>query len=285
MKQFEDRLGKYIIGSLFGDYTRVEVGTDLLPNTFYADVLLLPDKPLANNIPGAGLLTRLTQDARCLIEPFSGTVKPVRLEGTVTKLRLALQRAYDDHLGVFPPKGVLWIIVPYWPQNAIKQIFVEPGEEIEKGVLKWQCCARETVYIVNTSVISLREETLVFRLLGQKQYRKEALIKIFTEHLEPYVTLLNNFDLRFKKMTQSNHIQNIDPEELKNMIDLRDTRAEVLQEIGKKEGKKEGRKEGRKEGAKKRSKEIAQRMLKTNIPIEQIASLTMLSIEEIEALK
>ena len=70
MKQFEDRLGKYIIGTLFGDYTHVEIGTDLLPNTFYADILLIPDKPLPDDIPGVGFLTRLTQDARCLIEPF-----------------------------------------------------------------------------------------------------------------------------------------------------------------------------------------------------------------------
>lgn len=70
--QFEDRLSKYLFGALFGEQTLVEVGSDLLPDTIYADVLLIPEDPLPE-LPGAGLFTRLTQARRCLIEAYSSS--------------------------------------------------------------------------------------------------------------------------------------------------------------------------------------------------------------------
>jgi len=55
--------------------------------------------------------------------------------------------------------------------------------------------------------------------------------------------------------------------------------------IGIKEGKKEGRMEGKMEGKKEKQIEIAKKMLKNNIPLEDIIYLTELSKEEIEKLK
>jgi predicted transposase/invertase (TIGR01784 family) len=49
--------------------------------------------------------------------------------------------------------------------------------------------------------------------------------------------------------------------------------------------KKEGREEGHREGRQERDREIALKMLKENLPVEQVSNLTGLSIEEITSLK
>jgi len=46
-----------------------------------------------------------------------------------------------------------------------------------------------------------------------------------------------------------------------------------------------GQDKGRQEGEKKKAKEIILKMLKENLPIEQVSNLTGLSIEEIESLQ
>ncbi len=53
-------------------------------------------------------------------------------------------------------------------------------------------------------------------------------------------------------------------------------------EKGLKEGRKEGLKEGRKEGRKEGKEEVIKKMLKANMPIEQISELTEINREEIE---
>lgn len=64
------------------------------------------------------------------------------------------------------------------------------------------------------------------------------------------------------------------------IADQENTKAHLLRE-GKAQGKKEGIDEGRKEEA----KEIARKLLKLNMPIEQITEITELTKEEIEKLK
>ena len=280
MKQFEDRLGKFLIGTLFSEITRVEVGTDLLPNAFYADILLIPERPLPLEVPGAGLLTKWTGDARCLVEPFSGSISEVRLEGTLSKLRLALQRTHDDKLGLSYPKGVLWLLVPYWPKTGISRVFGVEGETLEPGLRRWTLGAREMVYMVNTHVIELREETVLFCLLGSGQ-RKAAVLKIFEEELEPYVSILNAFDEGFEQMARTQQDQNIDAVALDELRDIRDTRMEVLLDLGRKQGIQKGIQKGREEGR----EEIAAQMLRDGLALEQISRWTGLSEEALERLR
>ena len=56
-------------------------------------------------------------------------------------------------------------------------------------------------------------------------------------------------------------------------------------EKGRKEGKEEGRIEGKKEGKEEGRKEFALKLLAHNFPLDEIANLTDLSIEEIKKLK
>ncbi len=90
--------------------------------------------------------------------------------------------------------------------------------------------------MVHANEVELRDDTLLFRLLGEGRQRKEAVTKLFQDNIEPYVTLLNNFGIRFKKMSNTNTLQNIDPTELKNLANLSDTRQEVFMELGKEQG-------------------------------------------------
>jgi hypothetical protein len=286
IKQFEDRLSKYLVAGVFGEYALVEVGTDLLPDNFRADVLLIPKQPLPT-IQGVGLLTRLTGDARCLIEAFSGSVTEERLEANLAKLRLAIQRSYRDGLGLRYPKGVLWLIFNYWPETAMDAVFCEKGEVVEAGLRRWQGFRRETVYAINTAEIEVREETLLLCLLGKGRQRREAVIKIFAEHIEPYTTLLNTFDRSFF-MSQTQHPQQLTPEDLEDLRDLRDTREEVLRELGRKEGREIGLEEGREigleEGLEKGLEMAAQRLLQRGLSPQDVAEMLSLPLSRIQDL-
>ncbi len=292
MQQFEDRLSKFVVAALFEQHTHVEVGTDLLPDSFRADVLLIPQEPLPTTVPGAGLLSRLTGDARCLVESFSGQVHEVRLEANLSKLRLALQRAHQDKQGQPYPRGVLWLLFNYWPQKALEAVFSEPGEVIEPGLLCWHGLPRETIYVVNTSTLEFREDTLLFCLLGRGRQRQQAVLKIFEEHIEPYATLLNQFDDRFGKMARSQQLDQLDKDTLNDLQELKDTREEVLRSLGLEEGRgiglEEGREigleEGREEGERRRAMKIAKRLLASGMPPEQVASVTELSLKEVQLL-
>lgn len=273
MKQFEDRLSKYIAGTLFGGYAKIELGSELLPDSFRADVLLIPEKPLPVTIPGAGLLALLTQDAWCLLEAFSTQVQELSLQGTLCKLRLVLHKSYKEKPPSSPSKAVLWIIAPYWPTKALNSILGEHDDEIEPGLRRWRGFRGETVYVVNSSELALRNETLFFCLLGKGRHRREAVLKIFEQGLEPYATLLNNFDLRFQEMTK---LQTIDPEVREDLQDLHDTRMEVLLELGQEKGKELGEKAAQ--------EKIARRLLDKGMDAKEVASITELSLDEIQAL-
>ena len=279
LKQFEDRLSKYLVAGVFGEYALVEVGTDLLPDNFRADVLLIPYQPLPTTMQGVGLLTRLTGDARCLIEAFSGSVTEERLEANLSKLRLAIQRAYRDGLGLRYPKGVLWLIFNYWPETAIESVFCEQGEVVETGLRRWQGFRRETVYAINTAEIAVREETLLLCLLGKGRQRREAVIKIFADHIEPYATLLNTFDRSFF-MSQTQHPSQLTPEDLEDIRDLRDTREEVLRELGRKEGREIGLEEGLEKGL----EMAAQRLLRHGLSLQDVAEMLSLPLSRIQEL-
>lgn len=69
----------------------------------------------------------------------------------------------------------------------------------------------------------------------------------------------------------------IDPEELKNLIHLRDTREEILRELGEQEGLEKGEQKAR--------QEIAKKLLNIGDPPEKVASVTGLSLEELQKLQ
>jgi len=266
LQQFEDRLSKYLVSGLFAPWTDLEVGVELLPDPFRADILIIPQQPLPLDIPGAGLISRLTGDARCLVEAFSGTVHEELFEANLVKLRLALQRAHRDKKGQPYPHGVLWLIFNYWPQQAIRSIFADDGHELEPGLLRFPLLPRGTVYLVNTTKIAFREETLLFWLLGKGKQRKAAMATIFQQRIEPYMTLLNHFDRRLQQMTQS-QLQHLDPEQLQDLFELKDTRQEVLMELGHKQGELDAR------------KQVARKLLAKGLSIQEVADLTDLSVE------
>lgn len=271
MKQYEDRLSKFVTYGLFHDYAHVEVGSDLLPNAFYADSLIIPSKPLPESIPGAGLLARHTGQARCLFEPFGGQVHAERFEANLCKLRLALLRAHKDGMAEKErlPQGVLWVVMNYWPKSVLESVLVVPGEELEPGVVRWVLSARETVFVVNTQELEVRDDTFLFSLLGKGGQRREAMARIFEGQIEPYVDLLNDFDRSLRKMVDSGTIKRSDREILEDLMSFRDTREEVLRGLGEMDA----------------HKGVAKRMLGKGFSMDEIVELTGLSVEQIEKLR
>lgn len=81
-------------------------------------------------------------------------------------------------------------------------------------------------------------------------------------------------------MAEAETLTQLTPEELKNLVSLRDTREEVLRELG----QQEGREEGLELGEQKARKDIAKKMLELGEPSDKVATLTGLSQEEVQEL-
>ncbi len=77
-------------------------------------------------------------------------------------------------------------------------------------------------------------------------------------------------------MTQTQQLQQLDPETLQDFQELHDAREEAL--------RLEGREIGLEEGKLDKAREIARKMLAQSIPHNTIAALTGLSLDEIAAL-
>ena len=109
--------------------------------------------------------------------------------------------------------------------------------------------------------------------MEENEYYKQA-----EEELE-YLSGDPNFknwvmDRAFYLMDQASYAKQLKDEGIKEGL-----------EKGIKEGIEEGIKNGEASGKKKSQIEIAKKLLKLNMPIEQISKITELSIEEIEKLK
>ncbi len=104
---------------------------------------------------------------------------------------------------------------------------------------------QDWIYLVNTKQVELEDDTVLFRLLGNKTPRREAVRQIFLEELEPYMTLLDEFDLEFQKMATTEPTPTISEQQWRNLQELRDTRADVLRELGREDGREVGREDGR----------------------------------------
>lgn len=98
--------------------------------------------------------------------------------------------------------------------------------------------------------------------------------------MEPYATLLNQFDNRFRQMAHSQQLGQLDSDTLKDLQELKDTREEVLRSLG----LEEGREIGLEEGKKRKALDIAQKLLATGMQPEQVAAVTELSLEEVQSL-
>lgn len=90
-------------------------------------------------------------------------------------------------------------------------------------------------------------------------------------------------------MSQTHQIQQLDPETLQDLKDLRDTREEVLRQLGREIGIEEGREigieEGRDLGIEEARKEIAKNLLMQDISLDVIAKATGLSLEQLTSLR
>ncbi|TNE46355.1 MAG: hypothetical protein EP343_24125 [Deltaproteobacteria bacterium] len=232
---YEDNLSKYVMRAVLQSVGEVEVGSELLPDSFRADVLFIPSQPLPP-LPGAGRLTDWIGERRCVLEAFSRKVTSSDLRSAQAKLSLAMWRSYKDHLGSGLRQGCLIILSTYWPRMALAEIFGDEYDMVEEGVRRWKL-GRDHVYVVNTQKIVADPDTLLFRILGNRRLRHEAYRTILERRIEPYVTALNEFDLEYNNMSTSEQLQNMNPQLLQELQDYRYIRSEVLKEMGREEGR------------------------------------------------
>jgi DNA repair protein RadC len=199
--------------------------------------------------------------------------------------------------------------------EVMKKILLRENEIERDHEHVWVVCLAANNKILNIELVSLGsvdETTLkpmqVFRIAIQK-----GAVKIIMIHNHPSGDLFPSTKDRdiTDRMIQVGIIVNVEVidhmiislqdyysfDDHKLMKELRDSkkwvprykeeekiRKEALK-IGKTEGRKEGRKEGKKAGREQERIKIAKKALKKGTPIEFIAELTGLSIEEIEELE
>lgn len=271
MKQPEDRWGKTLFQGLFETKANVEVGRELLPDPVYADIVLTPTDSLPE-LPGAGLFVEHTGKRIAIVEPYSSSPSDMDLRTSMAKLQLVLREKYRDKKGPRPVRGCLWILSRYSATDAIQEVFEPSPQELEEGFLHWP--GIDPIYFVNTSRIGLRQETLLFKLLAKGRQRNEAIATIVQQELEPYFSLLNEFAEELSIMDKLPEEMTLsDEEQLQDIREMLAAREEALLQVREQKGKQEAR------------QEIAKKMLEIGEPPEKVASLTGLSIEDIQKLQ
>lgn len=120
------------------------------------------------------------------------------------------------------------------------------------------------------------EQSKVLREESQARQRSRR-----TQRSDRHSTHVTDKDRQRKKMATSDRIQQIDPRLVKNWEDLRDTRAEVLKELGLQEGKELGLQEGKLWEARR----VLTRLLQRKFPEVEGWSDEVASIPSLEALE
>jgi hypothetical protein len=238
MQQFEDRLGKMLFSRVLAPYAAVEVGTELLPNSLKADVQAdcPPDLPPA--LPGAGLLARLAVGRIALIEPFSAAPDRLRLRSAQAKLHLALYQALLKRPDASPvPRGCLLIVSPAETPAARLDVLDGPGTEIEPGLWKWH--EADPIYWIRSDLIARRPDTLIFRLLARKQRRFEAVREVYEAGVEPYRSITEEFQLRYREMESKGLLSHMSPEELAELKEIVAAQNRALERAGFERGRTE----------------------------------------------
>ena len=85
-------------------------------------------------------------------------------------------------------------------------------------------------------------------------------------------------------MSQTQQLQQLDPEALQDFKDLHDAREEALQQKGREIGLEEGREIGLEEGQQRKAMEIAKNLLAQSIPLDVILKATGLSPDQLASL-
>ncbi len=264
-----DEFTKGFLEALLSPFGKVEPAYKIAAEVREIDVYFIPS---SNNLDRTdlGLL------ARCVIslvvfEPFRNSV-------SVPDIRACMSKLYDLHAKLYreakrkkqpEPKDddlpMLWILTPTLSDNILMSLGANLDAERGEGVYLLPSAQKTGIIVIHR--LPRTPETRWFRILGRDGVQRRAIEEV-TELPQGHPYRQNTLELLSNLKVTLESQENIQPEDRDLIMQLSPLYLEQIQAA-----KQEDR------------KEIALRMLRKNMPLETIAELTELNIEQLQALR
>jgi hypothetical protein len=267
-----DDFAKGFLEALLSPFGKVEPSYKIAAEVREVDVYFTPS---SNNLDRTdlGLL------GKCAIEPV--VIEPFRNSVSVPQIRACMSKLYDLHADIYraakrdkqlEPKDeilpTLWILTPTLSENILMSLGATLDAGRGEGVYLLPSAQKTGIVVIHR--LPRTPETLWFRILGKEGVQRRAIEEVAQlPQGHPYrqntLELLGNLKVTLEARTI------IQPEDRDLIMQLSPLYLEKIQ-AAKLEGKLEDR------------QEIALRMLRKNIPLETIAEITELNIEQVQTL-
>jgi hypothetical protein len=271
-----DDFAKGFLEALLSPFGTVEPSYKIAAEVREVDVYFIP---LSNNLDRTdlGLL------GKCATSPV--VIEPFRNSVSVPQIRACMSKLYDLHADIYraakrdkqiEPKDdvlpTLWILTPTLSDNILMSLGATLDAGRGEGVYLLPSAQKTGIVVIHR--LPRTPETLWFRILGKEGVQRRAIEEVAQlPQGHPYrqntLELLGNLKVTLEARTI------IQPEDRDLIMQLSPLYLEKIQ-AAKLEGKLEGKLEDR--------QEIALRMLRKNIPLETIAEITELNIEQVQTL-
>jgi hypothetical protein len=272
-----DEFSKGFLEALLSPFGKVEPAYKIAAEVREVDVYFIPSATTLDR-NDLGLLGKCAT-APVVIEPFRNSV-------FVPQIRACMSKLYDLHADIYraakrdkqpEPKDeelpMLWILTPTLSDNILTSLGATLDADRGEGVYLLPSAQKTGIIVIHR--LPRTPETLWFRILGKEGVQKRAIEEVAQlpkEH--PYrqntLELLGNLKVTLEARTI------IQPEDRDLIMQLSPLYLEQIQ-AAKQEGEQRGKQEDR--------QEIALRMLRKNMPLETIAELTELNIEQLQSLQ
>jgi hypothetical protein len=267
-----DDFAKGFLEALLSPFGKVEPSYKIAAEVREVDVYFTPSSNNLNRTD-LGLL------GKCAIEPV--VIEPFRNSVSVPQIRACMSKLYDLHADIYraakrdkqlEPKDeilpTLWILTPTLSENILMSLGATLDAGRGEGVYLLPSAQKTGIVVIHR--LPRTPETLWFRILGKEGVQRRAIEEVAQlPQGHPYrqntLELLGNLKVTLEARTI------IQPEDRDLIMQLSPLYLEKIQ-AAKLEGKLEDR------------QEIALRMLRKNIPLETIAEITELNIEQVQTL-
>jgi hypothetical protein len=288
-RQIHDLFAKEWMKELLADFGKVTIERAVVSEVRTIDLLFEPDLDRLQDLEPLGMLGRILAKP-CPIEFFRNAVPTKEIKNCREKnadLHGELRRLADqkDEKLRDSDLPILWIITPTLSAIIQKAFCMVTNPEWGEGI--YFLPKNDFTRIVVVHQLPVTIDTLWVRLLGKKSVQRAAIKELLALRDDyPY----RRETVRHLSMLQVN-------------LQMRQNRSKDLREVimnlapayeqwyaktiaeGEQLGITKGKQIGITEGEQVRGIKIARRMLRKNMPIEEIAELTELSIVQLQALQ
>ena len=276
-----DEFAKSFLENLLSPFGKVEPSYKIAAEVREVDVYFMPSVTTLNRTD-LGLLARCVTEL-VVFEPFRNSV-------SVPDIRACMSKLYDLHAKIYreakrkkqpEPKDnelpMLWILTPTLSDNILVSLGANLDAERGEGVYLLPSAQKTGIIVIHR--LPRTPETLWFRILGKEGTQRRAIEEV-NELPQGHPYRQNTLELLSNLKVTLESQENIQPEDRDLIMQLSPLYLEKIQAAEQK-----GKLEGKLEGEQQKQQEIAVKMMQKNIPLETIAELTELSIEQLQFLR